>query len=143
MKPIGRPAKRIEDLPEGWEIRLWEMGQEGMLDIDARVYLNIGKDIFYRWMEEYPHFQETINNMREASQTWWASIPRKAFKDGASKHINSNLWALVMRNKFKGEWNEAQTKVDITSNGEKIDGAKKIEIEIIRKTIEDGNKEIL
>jgi hypothetical protein len=54
--------------------------------------------------------------------------------------MNSNLYALVMRNRFKDEWNHAESKVDITTQGDKIDSNKKIEIEIIKKTI-DGKED--
>lgn len=137
-RPVGRPRKTLNDLPEGWQIKLREMGQEGMLDIDAIVYLGIAKDTFYVMLDEYPEFLEAVQEMRQYSQSWWASIPRKSFKDGKSKDINSNLWHLVMRNKFGNEWN-AEKKVDITSGGEKIDSTKKIEIEIIKTKLEkDG-----
>lgn len=135
-KPIGRPKKTLNDLPDGWEIRLREMGQEGMLDIDAIVYLGIGKQLFYEWVETNEDFSNAVQEMRDLSHTWWSSIPRKGFKDGKSKDVNSNLWHLVMRNKFKDEWN-TEKKVDITTGGEKLDSNKKIEIEIIRKKIED------
>lgn len=135
-RPIGRPKKTLNDLPEGWEIRLREMGQEGMLDIDAIVYLGIGKQLFYEWVETNEDFSNAVQEMRDLSHTWWSSIPRKGFKDGKSKDVNSNLWHLVMRNKFKDEWN-TEKKVDITTGGEKLDSNKKIEIEIIRKKIED------
>lgn len=134
-RPVGRPKKTLNDLPNGWQIRLREMGQEGMLDIDAIVYLNIARDTFYQLMEEYPEFLDTVQEMRQYSESWWASIPRKGFKDGKSKELNSNLWHLVMRNKFKDEWN-TEKKVDITTGGEKIDGTKKIEIEIIKTKLE-------
>ena len=137
-RPVGRPRKTLNDLPIGWETKLIEMGQEGMLDIDAIVYLGISKETFYEFLDEYPNFTDTISRMRNASHTWWASIPRKGFKDGKSKDVNSNLWALVMRNKFKDEWN-TEKKVDITTGGEKIDGNKKIEIEIIRNKEKDEN----
>jgi hypothetical protein len=58
------------------------------------------------------------------------------FKDGKSKDLNSNLWSLIMRNKFKDQWN-VEKKVDITSGGEKIDSPKKIEIEIIKNKLDD------
>lgn len=134
---FGRPKKKLSDFPNGWELRLLEMGREGMMDVDARVYLGIAKDTFYRLLDEEPHFLEAVSAMREASHTWWASIPRKGFKDGTSKNLNSNLFALVMRNRFGDEWN-TEKKVDITSGGEKIEGTKKYEIEIIKKTIEDN-----
>jgi len=135
-RPVGRPRKTLNDLPEGWQLRLKEMGAEGMLDIDAIVYLGISKETFYVMLEEYTEFSDAVNEMRNLSQTWWASIPRKGFKDGKSKDLNSNLWHLVMRNKFKDEWN-TEKKVDITTGGDKIDSTKKIEIEIIKTKLED------
>lgn len=130
-RPKGRPRKTLNDLPANWETKLIEMGREGMFDIDAIVYLGIGSQLFYQWVEENEHFSNTINEMRHLSHTWWASIPRKGFKEGKSKDVNSNLWSLIMRNKFKDQWN-VEKKVDITSGGEKIDSNKKIEIEIIK-----------
>lgn len=136
-RPIGRPKKTLNDLPTGWKTKLREMGQEGMLDIDAIVYLGISRETFYEFLKEYEDFTNTVNEMRDLSHTWWASIPRKGFKDGKSKDVNSNLWHLVMRNKFKEEWN-TEKRVDLTTGGEKIDGNKKIEIEIIRNKEKDG-----
>lgn len=136
-RPVGRPKKTLNDLPVGWQIRLREMGQEGMLDIDAIVYLGISRETFYEFLNEYEEFTNTVQEMRDLSHTWWASIPRKGFKDGKSKELNSNLWHLVMRNKFKDEWN-TEKKVDITSGGDKLDSNKKIEIEIIRTKEKDG-----
>lgn len=141
-KPLGRPRKTLADLPEGWEIRLREMGEEGMLDIDAIVYLGIGKQLFYQWVEENEVFSNAVQEMRDLSQTWWASIPRKGFKEGRSKELNSNLWHLVMRNKFGNEWN-VEKKVDITTGGEKIDSNKKIEIEIIKTKIEKDGSDLV
>jgi hypothetical protein len=112
------------------------MGNEGMFDIDAIVYLGIGSELFYKWVNENEQFSKTIKEMRELSHTWWASIPRKGFKDGKSKDLNSNLWSLIMRNKFKDQWN-VEKKVDITSGGEKIDSPKKIEIEIIKNKLDE------
>jgi hypothetical protein len=44
--------------------------------------------------------------------------------------FNSKLWSLIMRNKFSSRWSEA-SKVDVTTNGEKIEN-NSIQIEIIR-----------
>lgn len=42
-----------------------------------------------------------------------------------------------MRNRFKDDWN-VEKKIDLTTGGEKIDSNKKIEIEIIKTKIQDG-----
>ena len=137
--PVGRPKVTISEFPKNWKEELARMGSEGQLDIDAKVFLNISNETFTRMMIEESEFAEAISMMRQLSHSWWARLPRQAFGSGTSKQMNSNLYSLVMRNKFKDEWNHAENKVDITTQGEKIDSDKKIEVEIIRKSI-DGDQ---
>jgi hypothetical protein len=73
--------------------------------------------------------------MRELSQEWWVNLPIESFSKGDSKNMNSQLYSLIMRNRFQG-WNDSLTKIDITTQGDKID-KQKIEIEIIKKTLEN------
>lgn len=138
-KPIGRPKVTIDEFPKDWKEELIRMGKEGMLDIDAKVYLNISNETFTRMMIEDNDFAEAISMMRQLSHSWWARLPRESFGSGTSRQMNSQLYSLVMRNKFKDEWNHAENKVDITTQGDKIDSNKKIEVEIIKKSI-DGDQ---
>lgn len=138
-KPVGRPKISIDEFPKNWKDELIRMGNEGMLDIDIKVYLNISNDTFYRLMNEEPEFSEIVSRMRQLSHAWWVAISRNSFTQGTSKQVNSQLYSLVLRNRFKDEWN-AENKVDITTGGEKIDSNKKIEIEIVKKIIEDGEQ---
>lgn len=137
-KPVGRPKISIDEFPKNWKEELIRMGNEGMLDIDIKVYLNISNDTFYRLMNEEPEFSEIVSRMRQLSHAWWVAISRNSFTQGTSKQVNSQLYSLVLRNRFKDEWN-AENKVDITTGGEKIDSNKKIEIEIVKKIV--GDKE--
>ena len=134
--PIGRPKITLNDLPTNWKLICKEMGQEGHFDVDLRVKLGINKQTFWRLIEEEPDFSESVQEFRELSHTWWSSIPRKGFKNCESKNLNSNLYSLIMRNRFKDEWN-VEKKVDITTGGDKIDQNNKVQIEIIRTKIED------
>lgn len=134
--PVGRPLKTLKDLPTNWKLICREMGQEGHFDVDLRVKLGITKETFYSLMENEPEFYETVQEFRELSHTWWSSIPRKGFKNGESKNLNSNLYSLIMRNRFKDDWN-AEKKVDITTGGDKLDSNNKIQIEILKTKIED------
>jgi len=129
--PIGRPLMTLDQFPKDWKEQVIKMGEQGKLDVDIKAYLNISNDTFTRLLNDEPEFSEIVNEFRELSHNWWNSIPRKGFKDGVSKNLNSNLYSLIMRNRFKDDWN-AEKKVDITSGGEKIDSNKKIEIEIIK-----------
>jgi hypothetical protein len=133
----GRPRKTLNDLPKNWRLMMQEMGRRGDFDVDVRVALGISKDVFYGWIETEPDFSEAVEEFRELSHNWWASIPKKGFQNGESKNINSNLYSLIMRNRFKDDWN-TEKKVDITTGGDKIDSNKKIEIEIIKSKIDNG-----
>jgi hypothetical protein len=138
--PVGRPLKNLNDLPQNWKLICQEMGQEGMFDVDLRVKLGITKDTFYSLLQNEPEFSEAVSEFRELSHTWWSSIPRKGFKNGESKNLNSNLYSLIMRNRFKDEWN-AEKKVDITTGGDKLDSNNKIQIEILKTKIEEEPNE--
>jgi hypothetical protein len=137
--PVGRPRITIDEFPKDWKTELIKMGEQGMLDVDIRAYLNISTETFYRLLERESEFLEVVSRMRELSHIWWINISRNSFANGTSKQVNSQLYSLIMRNRFKDEWN-AENKVDITSGGEKIDSNKKIEIEIVRK-LTDGEQD--
>lgn len=138
--PVGRPLKNLNDLPQNWKLICQEMGQEGMFDVDLRVKLGITKDTFYSLLQNEPEFSEAVSEFRELSHTWWSSIPRKGFKNGESKNLNSNLYSLIMRNRFKDDWN-AEKKVDITTGGDKLDSNNKIQIEILKTKIDEEPNE--
>lgn len=139
-KPVGRPRLTLNDFPKGWEQELLRMGSEGMLDVDIKVYLNISNDTFARLLVDEPQFLEVVSRMRSLSHAWWVAISRNSFASGTSKQVNSQLYSLILRNRFKDEWNHAENKVDITTQGDKLDSNKKIEIEIVRK-LTDGDKD--
>lgn len=138
-KPVGRPRLTLDEFPKNWKEELARMGADGMLDVDIKVYLNISNDTFARLLVDEPQFLEVVSQARQLSHAWWVSISRNSFASGTSKQVNSQLYSLILRNRFKDEWN-AENKVDITSGGEKIDSNKKIEIEIVRKIV-DGDKD--
>jgi hypothetical protein len=134
--PVGRPKITIDEFPKDWKTELIKMGEQGMLDVDIKAYLNISNETFSRLLEREPEFLEIVSRMRTLSHIWWINISRNSFASGTSKQVNSQLYSLILRNRFKDEWN-AENKIDITTQGEKIDSNKKIEIEIIRKAIDD------
>jgi hypothetical protein len=137
--PVGRPRITIDEFPKDWKTELIKMGEQGMLDVDIKAYLNISNETFSRLLEREPEFLEIVSRMRQLSHIWWINISRNSFANGTSKQVNSQLYSLILRNRFKDEWN-AENKIDITTQGEKIDSNKKIEIEIIRKAI-DGKED--
>ena len=104
-RPVGRPLITIDDLPKGWDKKLILMGKEGKFDVHVRTYLNMANDTFYRLLDDEPKFLEIVNRMRELSQEWWVNLPIESFSKGESKNMNSQLYSLIMRNRFQG-WND-------------------------------------
>ena len=134
--PIGRPLLTLDQFPKDWKSELIRMGEQGKLDVDIKAYLNISNDTFTRLLNDEPDFLEIVSRMRTLSHVWWINISRDSFASGTSKQVNSQLYSLILRNRFKDEWN-AESKIDITTGGDKIDSNKKIEVEILTKQIKD------
>jgi hypothetical protein len=53
-----------------------------------------------------------------------------------SNNFNQSLWSIIMSNKFKENWRD-ERKLDITTQGDKINETNQIQIEIIRKAKDD------
>jgi hypothetical protein len=62
----------------------------------------------------------------------------ESFINGKSKDINSNLWSLVMRNKFKEDWSDRK-EMDVTTQGEKIKNDNDIIVKVIPPKDTDGD----
>jgi hypothetical protein len=50
--------------------------------------------------------------------------------------FNTRLWQVIMTNKFKDNW-RSEKHIDVKTDGEKINNPTPIQIEIIRKNIND------
>ena len=124
--------------PENWKDVLIEIGRGGGNRIDMMLELNVNKETFTRLMDRSPEFMETVNTALSYSEQWWVNIAKQEWIKGNSKSINSNHWSLIMRNMFKDNWSDRKD-VDITTKGDKIDGVKTIEVEIV-KTVTNENK---
>ena len=121
----GRPKLRIEELvksgkwPEDWREIILEMGREGKQHTHIMERFDLQRTNFYALMERDQDFMNTVRKMENLAQNYWLKFMEDAFISGKSKDINSNLWSLVMRNKFKQDWSEKQY-IDHSTNGEKI-----------------------
>jgi hypothetical protein len=62
-------------------------------------------------------------------------MAHNSMSDNGGVGFNSRLWALIMKNKFSNNWTD-QSKVDITTGGEKIEN-KPIQIEIIKSKLDE------
>lgn len=113
MAGRGRPKKTLDCLAEGWEDRIIALGKEGASDVEMRVELDISDDLWYRWLEEEPHFSRTIKRARAFCEAWWVRHGRN-MATGAAEGMPA-VYIFNMKNRFK--WRdkpeEEQVKVEI------------------------------
>jgi len=130
----GRP--RLETtMPEGWYEIIIEAGREGKHITEFLIILGISWEGHYHLLKRNKKYYEAVQEYKKLCEQFWYNLAHSAMIDDGGNKFNSRLWSLVMRNKFGDNWSE-QTKVDVTTQGDKIDN-KQIQIEIIRNKKED------
>jgi hypothetical protein len=116
-KAVGRPLKALKDLPKNWQKGVMDLAEVGASDVELRGFLDISKQVWYRFLEEDEEFTETIARCARSCQIWWERHGRLNLD---CKEFNTQLWFLNMKNRFKGQWADKQ-EVDLTSKGDKIE----------------------
>ena len=107
MGKRGRPKIIVEDLvkkgiwPEDWKEVIYDMGREGKQHTHIMEKFNLSRDTFYKLIKRDENFSDAVKKANTYAQNYWLKFMEDAFQNGNSKSINSNLWSLVMRNKFK------------------------------------------
>ncbi len=111
---VGRPLLTIDDLPPNWKDTMVDLAQKGQSAVSARCALGIGKDTWYRFINDYPEFSTIANQCHELCQHWWESQGQKMAKNGVG---SASVWRFNMQNRF--DWRD---KVDnsIGGNGKPI-----------------------
>jgi len=84
---------------------------EGASKVEVAVALGISRDTFYRWIDKYPDFSDTIKDGEWLSQAWWEKQGRTNI---ANKQFNTALWYINMKNRFN--WSDT---VKITEQSDK------------------------
>jgi hypothetical protein len=129
-KPVGRP--RMETyLNPMWKEIILECGRQGKHITDFLVQLGISWEGHYTLLKRNKPYSETVQEYHKLCENYWFEMARKNMEKNGGNGFNSRLWSLIMRNKFGNNWSES-TKVDVTTNGEQINGDNKIQVEIIK-----------
>ena len=84
-----------------------ELGKEGKTQAQMSRDLNIGKTTFYRWIEEYPEFKESVKTAKFYEMAWWEDLLQK--KLVSSEPINGFVWARRMACRFKDDYAQVNT----------------------------------
>lgn len=136
-RPVGRPKAEIT-MPTQWMEIILDAGKKGQHITQFLLELGISWETHSNLMKRNPQYVETVNRYNILCENYWFNQMRESMEETGGAGYNSRLWSLIMRNKFGERWSEA-SKVDVTSKGDKLESKSPIQIEIIRKTIEDQN----
>lgn len=133
----GRPRVETYINPE-WAKIIIESGREGKHITDFLIKLGISWETHYELIKRNKKYSETIKEYNKLCEDWWVSKAHEAVAKGESNKFNQRLFMMILKNKFRDNWSDSK-ELDITSKGQSIKEENPIQIEIIRKNIEDGN----
>jgi len=127
----GRGRPRLEEtMPTEWEKIIHDAGKEGKHITQFLIELGISWDGHWALMERSQKYNRAVKEYEKLCENYWFQMAHDAMVETGGAAFNSRLWSLIVRNKFPKNWSEA-TKVDVTTNGEKLQ-QNNIQIEIIK-----------
>jgi hypothetical protein len=106
-KKLGRPSHYKEEYCE----KIIEYFREGMSIEEICYELNIAKQTFYNWCENYPEFKQAKNIGVDLSCGWWKKQGRKQLEN---KDFSYTGWYMNMKNRF-GWADKQETKEEKSS----------------------------
>jgi hypothetical protein len=132
----GRPKLEYTMDPEWYNI-IVEAGRNGKHITQFLIELGISWDSHYALLKRNKKYSEAFNEYQKLCEQWWFERAYDAMASGESNKFNQRLWTIIMKNKFKNNWQD-ENKVDITTKGDKLNQQDNmIQVEIIRKSVED------
>ena len=114
MPDRGRPLKKLEDLPEGWENIIINLSKEGASIVELAVALDISRQTLYNLSERDEHFLHTIKKCKRYCEAWWLSKGRTELDN---KDFSYTGWYMNMKNRF-GWADKQENKNENTHTGE-------------------------
>jgi hypothetical protein len=137
-RPVGRPRTETYMNPM-WKDIILEAGRNGKHITHFLLELGMSWDQHYALMRRNTDYSKTIKEYNKLCEEWWYNKAWEAVENGESNKFNQRLWTIIMKNKFRENWQD-EKQVDITSAGEKLNGDNKIQIEIV-KTLNDETQD--
>lgn len=123
MAKKGRPKVKLSELPKGWEKKMIELASVGGSAVELRAncfrgrngdeYYVMSEDLWYRLIEEEPHFSLTVKRATQLCEDWWLKKGRKSLEN---RDFSYTGWYMNMKNRFG--WTDRR---DVTTKGEKVD----------------------
>ena len=135
-KKVGRPQKKVSDLPEDWKETILDLSREGASIVELAVELDIARETFYALSERDEEFLDTVKKCEQLCEAWWV---RNGRTNLGNKEFSYTGWYMNMKNRFN--WADKQeTKVsgELTTNN-KLD-LSKLSVETL-EALEQASKE--
>jgi len=134
-KGPGRPRLETTMPPQWYEIII-DSGRRGKHITDFLITLGISWEGHYELLKRNKKYSEAFREYNKLCEQWWYERAHEAVESGNSNKFNQRLWLQIVKNKFKENWRD-EKQLDLTTQGDKIKEEKPIQIEIIRKNIDD------
>jgi hypothetical protein len=130
----GRPRLEKTLTPEWYNIMI-DAGRNGKHITDFLITLGISWEGHYALLKRDKKYSEAFKEYTKLCEQWWYERAHEAIATGQSNKFNQRLWTIIMKNKFKANWQD-EKQIDITTQGDKINDNNPIQIEIIKKGTE-------
>lgn len=135
-KGPGRPRLETTMPPQWYEIII-DAGRRGKHITDFLITLGISWEGHYELIKRNKKYSEAFKEYNKLCEQWWYERAHEAVESGQSNKFNQRLWLQIVKNKFRDNWRD-EKQLDLTTQGDKIKEDNPIQIEIIRKNIDDG-----
>ncbi len=129
-RPVGRPSVETYIDPEWYKIII-DSGRNGKHITDFLIKLGISYDTHYELIKRNIVYADAIKEYNKLCEQWWYERAHEAVESGNSNKFNQRLWLQIVKNKFRDNWKD-EKQIDVTTQGDKLNDNKSIQIEIIQ-----------
>jgi hypothetical protein len=126
----GRPKLESSINPMWKEIML-EAGRDGKHLTEVLTILNISWNGHYALLSRNKEYSQAYSEFLKLAETFWFNLAYQSMVGNNGMGFNTKLWETIMKNRFKENW-KTESKIDVTTQGDKITEDKNITIEIIK-----------
>jgi hypothetical protein len=135
----GRPKSETK-FPPMWKEIILDAGKAGKNITHFLIELGMSYETHYQMLKRNKDYSEAVKEYNKLCEEWWYNKAHEAISNGESNRFNQRLWTVIMKNKFRDNWHD-EKQLDITTKGEQIATDNQIQVEIIRKTVDENTND--
>ena len=112
----GRGRPRIESyiMPE-WKTIILDAGREGKHITQFLIELGLSFQSHRNLLNRSKEYKLVFDEYQKLCEHWWYEKMYESIVKGESNKFNQRLWTIIMKNKFKDNWND-EKQIDITTS---------------------------